>query len=67
MSGEDQVKIMTICTDCSVKNDLKYEMIIQGNVAWIYDVNEEFITDFQINFCPICGIDLKDSLRKEKD
>ncbi len=58
---------MTKCTDCAVKNNLDFEMIIQGNVAWIYDNEDEFFGDFKINFCPICGTKLKDMLSNGED
>jgi hypothetical protein len=49
---------MTEYVECSAKNELEQEMIIQGSFAWIYDFRDQFIGDFKINFCPICGKDI---------
>ena len=44
---------------CCITNELGQDLLIIGR-AWIYDSLGDFIGDFEVNYCPICGLKLKD-------
>lgn len=43
---------------CTIKNELDQTCEIE-NSMWIYDSNNEFIGDFEIRFCPQCGVHIE--------
>ncbi len=41
--------------DIEVFNDLYGSYCYCDGSIWIYDSEGEFVADFKVNFCPICG------------
>lgn len=49
-----------------VNEELKQEIIISEGTLWIYDSHGEFTGDFDISFCPKCGIHFQPERTSEK-
>lgn len=41
--------------ELTIINDLEMVLEIEDGSIWLYESNGDFIADFKINFCPICG------------
>ncbi len=52
--------------ECEIRNEeLNESCVIYENLMFIYDSQDEFMIDFDVNFCPKCGKNL-DDLPKNK-
>ena len=41
---------------CKLTNEeLGNNLVMSNKTMFIFDCNGEFITDFECNFCPVCG------------
>jgi len=53
--------------NCEMVNDLDQTISVQSDALWIYDSYQEFILDFDINFCPFCGENVQLERLSEKN
>ncbi len=54
--------------NCKIQNDLNQTLKIhvENDSIWIYDSVDEFIGNFKINFCPICGEKVSEDFKNFK-
>ena len=42
-----------------LESDLGMSLIFEVDSIWIFDNQDEFLMEFKVNYCPICGEKVK--------
>lgn len=40
---------------CKIVTDLDYHLVVESHSVFMYEPFGEYVTDFEINYCPFCG------------
>jgi|GEM_PF-6812240 hypothetical protein len=50
---------------CEMRNEHKEKADITTESMWLYESDGEFMTDFCVNFCPVCGKQIRETELKK--